>query len=621
MHGQPQTIERQPTGMKTCGDFTSPKSAPAMLALVLGWACTDASLQPYQPPAEAVPDDEIRLEAELCTSAEKAVFPVKVLLVVDTSDSMRVTDEARFRAVAVRRLLERYAGSENVQFGVIAFDSVVQVLTQRPDSETFFTTNPDVNSITNRLNQADRLTDYQGALGKAYSVLSQDMRNLTPAERSRTKYVVIFFTDGTPDPQCSADESIKDFRICNLDRERWGELDLGEFSVDDVYPLMVAEKDYNTREQVLRSVSDIVSLQDFYHVGEVRMHTALLYDERAVTLALAKEFNLDRTKATELLTAMKDEGGGTFTEFTAASNIDFLKFNYTSLKAPTRLRRFFAVNTSAILTPGGLAADTDGDGLTDDEEFAIGTCRGKGCSDTPADSDGDGFSDFLEHANRVSGFDPLDAKKPGAPCSAWDGGNGARDRDGDGLPNCEEVFLGTDRTEADTDGDGLSDLVEVRAGLDPLDGEDVLTDLDHDGAPNADEVVAHLDPLSAAQPGLRDRYLYSAAATESPDGRICYEVAANHVRLLDTTGKDYEQDLLGGNRVLLHFLEVPDGMSYGTLRSACVDVRYLGRLKFPPGGVVRLGPDAFKENWYADKTCLDCTGATGADCDLESVTE
>lgn len=42
------------------------------------------------------------------------------------------------------------------------------------------------------------------------------------------------------------------------------------------------------------------------------------------------------------------------------------------------------------------------------------------------------------------------------------------DFDKDGLPNVEEMELGTDFRKADTDGDGYSDYEEVQAGFDPL---------------------------------------------------------------------------------------------------------------------------------------------------------
>lgn len=92
---------------------------------------------------------------------------------------------------------------------------------------------------------------------------------------------------------------------------------------------------------------------------------------------------------------------------------------------------------------------------------------------------------------------------------------GQEDSDGDGLPNQQEVDIGTDPFNPDTDGDGLSDGEEVlRRGTDPLnpdsdgdsltDGEEVLQrgtdplnpDTDGDGLNDGDEVRRGTDPLN-----------------------------------------------------------------------------------------------------------------------------
>ena len=76
--------------------------------------------------------------------------------------------------------------------------------------------------------------------------------------------------------------------------------------------------------------------------------------------------------------------------------------------------------------------DSDGDGLTDAEEYALGT------NPNLADSDGDGLNDF------------------------------------------DEVTLGTSPTNSDSDGDGVSDADEVANGTNPLSD----LDADNDGIPD-----------------------------------------------------------------------------------------------------------------------------------------
>ena len=89
--------------------------------------------------------------------------------------------------------------------------------------------------------------------------------------------------------------------------------------------------------------------------------------------------------------------------------------------------------------------DSDGDGLTDELETALGT------DSSLADSDADSVSDSDE-----LDFYGTDALDP--------------DTDGDGLEDAEELLTyGTNPLLGDTDGDDVSDGEEVVAGSDPLD--------------------------------------------------------------------------------------------------------------------------------------------------------
>ena len=111
----------------------------------------------------------------------------------------------------------------------------------------------------------------------------------------------------------------------------------------------------------------------------------------------------------------------------------------------SEIQAIFLAGSAGKCKPG---IDSDGDGLTDEEEAVLGT------DPTNPDTDGDGLEDGQEVAN---GLDPLDATDAGA------------DSDEDGLTNAEELALGTDRLNPDTDGDGFIDGLEVFFESDPLD--------------------------------------------------------------------------------------------------------------------------------------------------------
>jgi Bacterial TSP3 repeat len=113
--------------------------------------------------------------------------------------------------------------------------------------------------------------------------------------------------------------------------------------------------------------------------------------------------------------------------------------------------------------------DTDGDGLTDAEEAALGT------DPLNRDYDADGLLDGEEV--HTYGTDPLnndtdgDGLLDGQEVNQYGTNPLSTDGDGDGITDSDELFVyGTDPTKFDTDGDGVGDGEEVFIyGTNPLD--------------------------------------------------------------------------------------------------------------------------------------------------------
>lgn len=110
------------------------------------------------------------------------------------------------------------------------------------------------------------------------------------------------------------------------------------------------------------------------------------------------------------------------------------------------------------------SADSDGDGLSDDDEAVHGT------DPDQIDTDGDRVIDGREVE---AGLDPNNADTLGGGLGDYftlsSSPNSIVDSDGDGLTDyVEEGEFGTDPENSDTDGDGFSDSEEIINGFDPL---------------------------------------------------------------------------------------------------------------------------------------------------------
>ena len=171
----------------------------------------------------------------------------------------------------------------------------------------------------------------------------------------------------------------------------------------------------------------------------------------------------------------------------------------------------FGCTTCAIPT-----AEPDGDGLTNIEEYILGT------NPTNPDTDGDGANDGAEVAN---GNDPLNpSDKPttnpnGGPNTDSDGlpdwweqdffgnlnQNATGDPDNDGLTNLEEYILGTNPNDSDSDNDGASDGVEVANGNDPLNPTNF-----------PESILPVANPLNPTQPKFTTINITDANGTNLP---------------------------------------------------------------------------------------------------------
>ncbi len=537
-------------------------------------------------------NDELHLSGRFCPD-HGAEWQVKIMMIIDSSGSLQMLDENDHRVLATQELVKEYADKPNFLFDIIKFNSRVSVLTDgfvhlRGNEENVFG--------GQGLLEADSMTDYQGALGVAYQELLKDMENSSLAELLRTKYVLLFFSDGTPDPVCDGcvmdppahpryspdcDEDLH--VVCTLMDNIV--LDM-EYAEPGMFSMLEGGSDYNHNYQIFQLVDSIMDLKDAFHVGELRLHTAFLYcrdqfGNATSPLCDAAEaaYNLDPDRGRALLREMARRGRGTFREFSSGNDIDFRDINYSPNQNGLRASLVLASNLNAIASSGIQLTDSDGDGLDDDTEMRIGT------NPLDSDTDKDGYGDFFEYS-MWSDFDPLDRQLPKTACIEKD------DDDGDGLLGCEENYLGTDPELVDSDFDDLPDLVEFRNGTNPLEN-DTFMDLDFDGSNNLNEIMLHSNPSVSDELPISG-YQYSIHPFWGDEGQQCLQFDISHIKLLTTGQRSAGQ--VGYNDILVWVKSAPTFSAVGSdrYRVACVRARYIAmEMKAPADGEIELTDENF----------------------------
>ena len=540
---------------------------------VLGLAaCSEASLQQVEPKPQ-VRDDRLTVHGQFCTEVPSPTeFPVRILFIVDISQSMNVTDPvpdpcptgACFtrRATAVEEILNTYPPGNGVQYGLITFESSVAIQTKDATGTLggFTDSADEVKVRLPALNAAVGETNYVGALDTAYTMLQQDMIALSATARSRARYVIVFISDGLPSPR----------------------------TVEHGMP-----------DDIRQSVENIAGLQKQQRLAEVALHT--------VYLAAPATPDSVQLEAKELLAGMAQLGNGTYRSFEATERINLFSIDFTSFIRTFALKQMVAMNLNALPRNGESLVDTDGDGLTDEEEYLAGT------SPFLVDTDGDGFSDLIEVRQTNAGLDPLFSGD--ADCRM---ATDRLDDDGDGLLNCEERYFGTNSRLIDSDADGFPDDVEIRMGTNASDA-DSLGDIDFDGALNGTELAAHTDPLHNDVADF-SRIAYRTSLRllrddQSLPGRLCYEFSVSNISLVPTGSALGLQE--GTNTILFRVASAPADSpeDFGNHQVACVRPRYRvdPEVKTPASGQMLLPMTAFKKAWAdtpstevfnADRDCL-----------------
>lgn len=488
------------------------RSAHLLLATVLLAGCTDVSLLPANYVAKMN-------DGQYCTNtSDNYDVPVRILLIIDTSASMKENDPGGNRGVAAGDLISKFGDKKNVEFAFIQFNTAALQVT------TSFTRDPaELAAGLNELNKMEGFTNYTGALNEANTLILKDLaevrKELAAAEAAkldtrfmRPYYFVVFLSDGIP------------------------RMPEGKLQTSDEIELAL---------DVLTDIPTVAS--------GLTLHTAFL----------GAANDAQRPNAELLLKHMAQVGNGSYTSFERGDQIDFSAFDFKVVRRYIT-KKFFVYNQNAVLDldERTAVADSDGDGVSDIKEQSLGT------DPLNSDTDGDGCSDGFE----VNvGENPLQA-----PCAC--GSSDRKDTDNDGVSDCEETSQGWKPNRFDTDGDLIPDALELRFHTNAKDPDDAKNDIDFDGVASDKEIDVGTNPAKNDR-DLHEEYAYRYRVDPSQraNSQICTTFTIDNVTLTQTQA--FGSRAAGTNDVVFEYIESPADAPNQVfeLRRAIVPVHFEGK--------------------------------------------
>lgn len=466
---------------------------------------------------------EVTVEADFCTSpASEYRQRLKYIFVMDKSSSNQdppdVTDPAGWRRYAplVNFIHASIDDPGYTFYSLVNFATTSAVVQDFTDDRAAFerVVNNQWNALGVHKPSDSGYTNYVSALTAIKNLIETDAKLTAAAADSNnvtTIYQIVFISDGQP------------------------------VIVDTSSPTGLATQPVDDIEAGLRAVTALKDDPRYSTVVDsIIFHTGYYFQNRD-------------SDAQSLLARLAGDAGGNAYIFGAGINID-----YTLFAVPVRnVRHLFSdllIENNSITwwDDGRLLQDTDSDGLPDEIELKLGSDPFNG------DSDGNGVSDYVEYRTKGrpckdSNCSPLvnlrdnyaictgllpPTLPDGSPNPASDGINVApfgrnyfADSDKDGLNDCEEMVLGSDRRNFDSNDDGIPDFLSMKNQLAFIRGYNFASaDPDADGVANYDEIKRGTPIFDMNNKiGSLKQMQFDVVRMPSTNGLDCFRAHVRHI--------------------------------------------------------------------------------------------
>ena len=474
-----------------------------IVAVLLAVSCSDGRELVQLDQTDNFVLNRISVTGEVC-SQEPPSLPIKnyIMFIVDRSASMLVnqsfftnsmgqpsdTTKEAIRDVNNFVINATAAGVADLHVGIITYSTVVNVIAPFTAGGV---TDTDINNIPDPIGTTN--------IADAITTAEQEIEAVID--------------------QVVADDEDGDYNVA------FTTIMLGDGNADNGEP---GEQLIETKDEIVFRAGRITRFDQIYPWVQTRMAMHLLIgaDLQGSPSLLAKVRDLFICIAAEFV---ETGSGGSYEEIIAdPGNPQAFTFDTPNINAtagPNQIKSLFAANINVVPDSSqgiwDFHLDSDGDGLTDDEELVLGS------DPLVYDTDGDGCGD---HTESITSFDPQVVD-----CDCDDDGD-RDDPDGDGLVTCEEKLNNTNPFHPDSDGDAIPDRFEVLNKMNANDFNDALLNKDGDSINNREEFFYHLD-LNNSNPPNTDAISYRYdlnTAQINAEGQYCVTFTISNIMVLET---------------------------------------------------------------------------------------